>query len=264
MTDTGITFSFGRNWAEFVQQHLNENRVESARQRLLSFLELPDLAGRYFLDIGSGSGLHSLAAYRAGAARIVSFDLDPASVATTTRLRDQFGSADRWQVLQGSVLDPAFLATIEPADIAYSWGVLHHTGRMWEAVRNAGRLMRPTGLYFLALYTTTRKSEYWLATKQRYNRAGMLGKRWLEAKYVARHLVLPHLAHGRNPLRTLRETRDRGMDYMTDLRDWLGGLPYEDARPEEVLTFCRKELGMEMINLKTGEACTEYLFRKGV
>ena len=236
--------------------------MQNAADRLLGFLQMPNLAGKYFLDIGSGSGIHSLAAFRAGASRIVSFDLDPASVETTKRLRDQFGATDRWEILSGSVLDPAFLAKIEPADIAYSWGVLHHTGRMWDAVRNAAKLMRPSGLFFIALYTTTSKSAYWLATKQRYNRSGWAGKRWLEAKYLARHLVLPQLAHGRNPLRVLKETRDRGMDYMTDLRDWLGGLPYEDAKPEEVLRFARAELGMEMINLATGEACTEYLFKR--
>ena len=192
MSNSEITFSFGQNWAEYVKQHFSETRVQDAKSRLLGFLQMPDLSGKYFLDIGSGSGIHSLAAFKAGARRIVSFDLDPASVETTKRLRDQFGATDRWEILSGSVLDPAFLAKIEPADIAYSWGVLHHTGHMWDAVRNAAKLMLPTGLFFIALYTTTSKSAYWLATKQRYNRSGQLGKRWLEAKYLARNLVLPN------------------------------------------------------------------------
>lgn len=261
-TPSPVSFSFGQNWAEFIATRFSDAIVDAAKKRLLDFLELPDLKGKYFLDIGSGSGLHSLAAFRSGADRIVSFDLDPASVATTTKLRDQFGSADRWEVLHGSALDKAFLARIEPADIAYSWGVLHHTGSMWEAVENAAKLAKPDGMFFVALYTTTPKSGYWLETKKRYNAGGELTKRWLEARYLMRHLLLPCAVKLRNPFRILRETRDRGMDYMTDVRDWLGGLPYEDATPQEVLRFGRNKLGMELINIATGEACSEYLFRR--
>ncbi len=48
------------------------------------------LAGNSFLDVGSGSGLFSLAAMRLGADRVHSFDYDPQSVGCTKELKRRF------------------------------------------------------------------------------------------------------------------------------------------------------------------------------
>ncbi len=261
MATEKITFSFGENWADFIARNFSPQRVDISRQCLLGMLERPDLQGQYFLDLGCGSGLSSLAAFTAGAARIVSFDIDPHSVATTRKLWEMHGSPAHWEIHHGSALDRDFLATLEPADIAYSWGVLHHTGQMWQAIRNAAPLMKPDGVFFIALYTTTPSSPYWLKVKRRYNAAGNLRKRLMEWHYVLRHMALPDLICLRNPWRRFRDYQaSRGMSQMTDVRDWLGGYPYEDASVEQVLRFGRDELGLELVNLKTGEACTEYVF----
>ena len=68
-------FAFGANWSRFLRV-LNDERIMQAEQSLLSMLDRPTLAGATFLDIGSGSGLFSLAAKRLGAARVHSFDFD--------------------------------------------------------------------------------------------------------------------------------------------------------------------------------------------
>lgn len=257
-----ITFSFGKNWADFVAANFSDERVEVAKKHLMEFLRLPDLKGKYFLDIGSGSGIHSLAAVRAGAAKIVSLDVDPFSVKTTSYIRENFGKGVDWTVLEGSILDPSFFQKIQPADVCYSWGVLHHTGKMWDAIKNAATLRKTDGLFYIALYTTDSKSDYWTKTKIKYNATSNLGKRYMEARYVARPFMI-HLLKGRNFLRTVREhKKTRGMSYMTDVRDWLGGYPYEHATPQEVLLFGREQLGLDLVNLKTGEACTEYLFAR--
>lgn len=255
-------FSFGENWQDFVAFYLTPERIAIARQHLAEFLEMPNLQEKSFLDIGCGSGLSSLAACELGAASIVSFDLDPAAVSTTQKLRDMAGNPAHWQVLQGSILDEAFINTLACADIVYSWGVLHHTGHLWQAVENASRLLTAEGLFDIALYTTTSQSQRWLRLKQRYNRASLLGKRWMEITYMGRQLTKLCLLRFQNPIRHVRQyKRTRGMAYLTDVRDWLGGYPYEDARIEDVLRFARKHLGLELINIRTGEANTEYLFQ---
>src|SRR5437763_1101914 len=100
-----ITFSFGENWLDFVDSHLDEERERIARESLAAFLERKDLTGLTFLDIGCGSGLFSLGAHRLGATRIVSVDVDPRSVQSTSKLRQAAGSPPSWTVLHGSILD---------------------------------------------------------------------------------------------------------------------------------------------------------------
>ncbi len=39
------------------------------------------------------------------------------------------------------------------------------------------------------------------------------------------------------------------MALWTDLRDWVGGLPYEYATADEIIAFCRDHLGFELVNL---------------
>ena len=256
-----VTFSFGKNWERFVDESFDEGRARLSRENLLAFLELDDLRGKSFLDVGCGSGLSSLAAFDAGAERVVSFDIDEASVRTTRRLRTLRQDPPNWIVTSGSVLDSEFLTTFEPADVVYSWGVLHHTGRMWEAVRNAARLVKPDGQFFIALYEERFDSPFWLEVKRRYNSATSSKKRLMEWHYVFNDLIRPRLFRPWTiPVRIREQRQKRGMDYFTDVRDWLGGYPFEFARPEAVHRFGRDELDLELVKFRTGEACIEYLF----
>jgi len=136
-------FSFGRNWDQFIKNYLTEERVEAAKKHILDFLEIPDLKGRSFLDIGCGSGIHSLAALKAGAAKVISFDVDPYSVETTRRVREMSGSPETWDVLSGSILDEKFLSGISLADIVYSWGcctIRGICGRQWKTRQGSLRI----------------------------------------------------------------------------------------------------------------------------
>jgi 2-polyprenyl-6-hydroxyphenyl methylase/3-demethylubiquinone-9 3-methyltransferase len=148
--ESGERFRFGKNWQRFLKS-VNEERIEEARLRLVQFLE-PNLEGRSFLDIGSGSGLHSLAARRMGA-RVTSFDFDPESVEATTFLKSHYAPGDTdWRIDTGSALDTDYLAQLGQYDVVYSWGVLHHTGAMWDALENVKRLVKPDGQLYIAIY----------------------------------------------------------------------------------------------------------------
>lgn len=255
-------FAFGENWSRFCRKHFSPERLEAARARIAGFLGRPDLSGSDFLDVGCGSGLSSLAAYDLGARRVVSFDVDPQSVETTRRLRAMRGDPERWEVLCGSILDEEFVRNLPRCDVVYAWGVLHHTGSMWRAVERTAELVPRRGVLYLALYTTTPRTPYWIRLKKTYNRGGFATRRALEGWYILRHVVAPCLARGENPFRYVRDYgARRGMEFFTDLRDWLGGWPYEDAHPEEVLSFLRSR-GLEVLRLEGGEANTEYLFRR--
>src|SRR3954447_19511694 len=164
----GERFEFGKNWNRFLKG-LNEERIQAAETSLKQMLCETSLGGKSFLDIGSGSGLFSLAARRLGA-RVHSFDFDPKSVACTRELRkNYFGENDSWQVQEASALDTNFMNTLGQYDIVYSWGVLHHTGNLWLAMENAQARVAPGGKLFIALYNDTgSQSARWYWIKKTY------------------------------------------------------------------------------------------------
>jgi SAM-dependent methyltransferase len=261
-----LRYDFGKNWADFIEKHLSNDVVEKSQDHLATFLRMRSLKGLTFLDIGCGSGLHSLAAHRIGADRVISFDYDRDSVATTEHVRNYTGVPPNWAVLHGSVLDREFMESLPKADIVYSWGVLHHTGDMWNAIRNAAIPLKPGGVYYIALYSSDiyvdPPPQYWLKLKRAYNRATPLKKRLMEWNYVLRFHIGPSLVAGENFITTIRKYGSvrRGMSFWTDVRDWLGGYPMDFASFYETQTFCKSELGLDLVNVKTGEGCTEYLF----
>jgi SAM-dependent methyltransferase len=265
MTGTVLRFGFGRNWERFVRKHFSEERVELSRRALLDFLEMTDLSGKVFLDVGCGSGLHSLAALRSGATHVVSFDRDPDAVRTARKLRDTCPERERWTAISGSVLDEDFLRTIAPADIVYSWGVLHHTGEMWQALINSARLVKPSGLFYVALYQDRpyfeRPMAFWIDVKLRYNNTGWFGKRRLELWYFWEFYLQRKMSTLPAFIKRVRAYRARGMEMYTDAVDWLGGWPFEVATATQVTQFCEEELGLKLIKLTTEQVCAEYLFQ---
>lgn len=266
---TGNRFTFGENWTRFLGE-LDAEKLSRAENSLCQMLKVKDLHGKCFLDIGSGSGLFSLAARRLGAT-VHSFDYDPQSVACTKNLQQQYFPADpAWNVEHGSALDTAYLASLGQWDIVYSWGVLHHTGDMYQAFNNVASLVKQGGKLFIAIYNDQgRSSKLWLRVKQTYNWLPP-SLRWLVLYPATLRLWGPttvrDLAAG-TPFRTwcnYSRRHLRGMSPWRDVVDWVGGLPFEVASPEQVFQFYR-ERGFQLAELKTcqgGHGCNEFVFRK--
>ena len=260
----GRRFAFGKNWQNFVEKRFSQERVSTSKDHLLDFLGVPDLEGRTFLDIGCGSGLHSLAAWQSGADRIISFDYDPDSVKSTALLRSHAGAPANWVLSQGSVLDDDFMAAIEPVDIVYSWGVLHHTGDVWRAIEHAAGRVKPGGQFYIALYSADvhvdPSPEFWLDLKRRYNGSTFIGKRMIELWYIWTFNLQRSLWNLPELIRHIRTyDADRGMSFYTDVKDWVGGWPMEFCRDAEV-TERVEAMGFRQVRLDTGKANTEFLF----
>ncbi len=264
---SGQRFEFGQNWSRFLEG-LTEERIARAEASLTRMLDLPDLAGRRFLDIGCGSGIFSLSARRLGA-KVFSFDFDPKSAGCARELRRRyFPDDENWRIEEGSALDRDYVKSLGTFDIVYSWGVLHHTGAMWEALGNAAIAVAPGGRLFVSIYndngTATKR---WLAIKKFYNSAPAPAKRALELGT----LILTWWRRTLKDLLLLRPganwrecVRDRGMSPWRDVVDWVGGYPYEFAKPEEIFDFYRK-LGFALIGMRTNGGsfgCNEFVFRR--
>jgi 2-polyprenyl-6-hydroxyphenyl methylase/3-demethylubiquinone-9 3-methyltransferase len=159
--------------------------------------------------------------------------------------------------------------TLGTFDVVYSWGVLHHTGSMWEGLGNILiPLRRPGGTLYLSIYNQLR---YWTEVHRRlkrtYVRAPRVGKAAILSGFAGYQLVkglLVDLLFGRNPMARYREKKlSRGMSTWHDWVDWVGGYPFETAKPEEIFHFYTAR-GLVLSNLITcgnGHGCNEYVFR---
>lgn len=57
--------------------------------------------------------------------------------------------------------------------------------------------------------------------------------------------------------------KSRGMEWLTSIRDWLGGWPMEFVRENELVNFVQDNLDLKLARMLTGEGNTEFLFAKG-
>jgi 2-polyprenyl-3-methyl-5-hydroxy-6-metoxy-1,4-benzoquinol methylase len=264
---SGDRFEFGENWRRFLGD-LTEERIGVAERSLTAMLGANDLRGKTFLDAGCGSGLFSLAAKRLGAS-VRSFDYDPKSAACALELKRRYFSGDpHWRIEEGSVLDAEYLERLGQFDVVYSWGVLHHTGAMRQALENIAKLVARRGKLFISIYNDQGSvSKRWLAVKRLYNRT---------PEPLRFAILMPALAHtwwrplvkdvlrGR-PFASWRAyQKNRGMHPWCDVVDWVGGYPFEVAKPEQIFEFFQTR-GFVLEKLATAGGslgCNEFVFRR--
>lgn len=264
-------FAFGQNWREFLKNVRMDEALQKATEHSRNFLGLSSMEGKRFLDLGSGSGLFSLAALRMGAQEVVSVDIDADSIACATYLREQEGNPERWKVIHGSALDEPFMTSLGSFDVVYSWGVLHHTGDMAKALNQAALRVAPGGWFYVAIYNRATpplpnilgRSSVWTRLKRAYVKGGPVTKKlliWMEAI----HQFLLFTTRGQNFFKFVRTySNNRGMNWYRNVVDWVGGYPYEAATPGELFELLKPH-NMMLLNVFTtdGLGCHEFLYRK--
>jgi 2-polyprenyl-3-methyl-5-hydroxy-6-metoxy-1,4-benzoquinol methylase len=269
--ESGMRFEFGKNWSAFLSV-LDEERIAKAEESLKEMLEVSTLSGKTFLDIGSGSGLFSLAAKRLGA-KVFSFDFDSNSFNCTKELKRRFFENDEnWTVEQGSALDQDYVETLGKFDIVYSWGVLHHTGEMWKALDNAAIAVAEDGKLFIAIYNDTgSQAARWHWIKKTYCKLPKFLKTPFaivaiapdEGKKIIHSLVTLKPQNYINSWTKYKN--DRGMNRWHDIIDWVGGFPYEVAAPDELFEFYKAK-GFSLTKMKckgVGLGCHEMVLKRG-
>ncbi len=260
-------FEFGENWSKFLGV-LSEERIKEAEKSLQSWLGITDLQGKRFLDVGSGSGLFSLAAKNLGA-KVFSFDYDENSVKCAQYLKNKFyKDDDDWQIERGDALNKKYLSQFKNYDVVYSWGVLHHTGNMYKALDNVSSLVALQGTLFISIYNDQGfASKIWKAIKKAYNSAPKSLRNFILFPCFLRlwgPTTVKDFLKGR-PFHTWRTyAKQRGMSPYRDVVDWVGGYPFEVARPEQIFDFFHKR-GFSLEKISTcgnGHGCNQYVFKR--
>ena len=253
-------FNFGTNWLDYSVRVLDQQHVDEAMLALAELLGSDVFRGKRFVDIGFGSGIASIGAGMLGVDSVVGIDISDESLAAATINATRFVDGTCVpEFRQGSVLDSAVVESLGSADIVYAWGVLHHTGRMWDAMRNAVRIVAPGGTFVVAIYNKHFTSPVWKCVKWVYNKSPRLVQRAMYYGFIPLIISAKFVATRKNPVR-----KRRGMDFYIDVVDWLGGYPYEYAKPDHVESFVTA-LGFELVKKKAAETpigCNEFVFRK--
>lgn len=259
-------YDFGRNWAELASRfdvsNVNQSAIDLTRL-------VGDVEGKTFLDIGCGSGLHSAAALKLGAKSVHAIDYDEDCVSTTNAVLAKFQQDSDWKVNRADVLDSS---TLPPGlfDIVYSWGVLHHTGNMWKAIENAASRVAPGGRFCIALYLKTPFCSAWAMEKKLYAQ-----NKWLRPlikwPYAAAFMAAKTIRTGDAISYVRNYKSSRGMEFMVDIDDWLGGYPYESVEPEELKRFVARfgfvqeaAFGERAGSGLFGTGCGEWRFVKSI
>ncbi|MEY2508019.1 MAG: hypothetical protein QOH01_2348 [Verrucomicrobiota bacterium] len=266
---TDVQFNFGENWREFSANALTAERVAEAKRDFVDLLRGIELKERSFLDIGFGQGLSLLTATALGA-RTVGCDINPlcAEVLRENRARAFPGDIDgEVPVIVGSILDAQLVDALREAapggsgsyDIVHSWGVLHHTGNMAAALRNAASLVHPRGHLIIAIYNRHWSSRAWWLIKRAYQFLPKFGQRLMVGGLWPVIFVAKWLSTGGNPLR-----QSRGMDFHYDVVDWVGGYPYEYGSVHEIARFV-EALGFRLertIPARVPTGCNQFVFER--
>jgi 2-polyprenyl-6-hydroxyphenyl methylase/3-demethylubiquinone-9 3-methyltransferase len=191
-------------------------------------------------------------------------------------LQQERAGGQRWSVMEASVFELP-QQSLGLFDVVYSWGVLHHTGDMYRALRSAAGLVAAGGQFIFALYRRTHLCWFWKLEKRWYAHAGEIAQARTRALYVGLfRFTRPLVAfirpgvHGTFDSYVAEYRQNRGMDFYHDVHDWLGGWPYESISPAETDRFMQ-QLGLRRVRAFVhqgrstglfGSGCDEYVYGK--
>jgi SAM-dependent methyltransferase len=254
-----LRFSFGKNWQSYSQTALTPESVEQARQAFRELVNGIVLSHKRFIDIGFGQGLCLNLAAEMGA-DVLGIEIDEDNLAALHTTQQIMGNTLTPEVRIVSILEPSYIqANKGKFDIVHSWGVLHHTGNLRQAIQNACTLVAEGGYLICSIYNKHWSSPFWKIIKWTYNKLPAVLQRFVVGLFYPVIYTAKWLVTGKNP-----KKKERGMNFFHDVVDWVGGYPYEYATETEIRNLVEAE-GFECLRFKHARVptgCNEYVFHQ--
>lgn len=252
-----MQFDFGENWKNYSSKTVDKEKFKEAITSILNLLPENEIKGKSVIDIGCGSGIFSLAFLSLGSRRVLGTDINNKSVEAAKINYKKFGAPGGEinfivdNILESKLEDNKF-------NIVYSWGVLHHTGKMNKAIEKSMSLVEKDGYFIIAIYNKHWSSLVWKFIKYIYNVSPKFFKRLIIYVFYPIIFSAKFLVTKENPFK-----KERGMNFYYDVVDWVGGYPYECTTTEEIIDFFERK-GFKLIKLiKSGTptGCNEFVFK---
>jgi SAM-dependent methyltransferase len=157
-----------------------EARKYFVEPHIRRFAEFPKWAGKRVLEIGCGIGTDTINFARHGAL-VTALELSERSLEIARHRAEVYGFADRIRFFGGNAEELATFVPIEPYDLIYSFGVIHHTPRPERVIEQMRHYVQPGSIIKVMVYHRYAWKVLWiLLTHGR-------GQFWRCTDLVARH-----------------------------------------------------------------------------
>ena len=144
------------------------------------FAEFERWRGKRVLEIGCGLGTDTTNFARHGA-KVTAVDLSPQSLELARKRINLYGFAEQVQFYCGSAEELTSLVPVEPYDLIYSFGVIHHTPHPERVVEQMRSYARPGTTIKLMVYHRRSWKVFWILMG--YGK----GRFWRLEELVAEH-----------------------------------------------------------------------------
>jgi ubiquinone/menaquinone biosynthesis C-methylase UbiE len=142
-----------------------ERRKYFVEPHIPSFADFDRWKGKRVLEIGCGIGTATISFARAGA-HVTAVDLSSESAAVTRRRAEMFELDDRVQVHVGNAEQLSSFVPIEPYDLVYSFGVIHHSPHPDRIVGEIRKYMNAQSELRVMVYSRVSYKLFWIMRQE--------------------------------------------------------------------------------------------------